>query len=72
LWIADAARGRVIRTREGGEILEEIRLGGGVFCMLGGSDGRTLIMCAAPDFDQHAREASLLAVHVDVPRPGRP
>lgn len=77
LWIADATNGRVIRVREGGEILEEVHPGTGVFaCMLGGTDGTTLYMCCAPDFDEHARsaarEAELRAVTVDVPRGGRP
>jgi sugar lactone lactonase YvrE len=77
LWIADAVGGRLIRVREGGEILEEIRTETGVFaCMLGGSDGRTLFACAAPDFHEearrNAREASLLAIRVDVPHGGRP
>lgn len=77
LWIADAVGGRVVRVREGGEIVDEIRPGTGAFaCMLGGADGRTLFICAAPDFHEHARkaapEASLLAVRVDVPRAGRP
>ena len=44
--------------------------------MLGGADGRTLFICAAPDFDEKARstarEASLLAVRVDVPHAGLP
>ena len=77
LWIADAVAGRLIRVREGGEIVEEIKPGTGVFaCMLGGHDGRTLFACAAPDFYEHARmkarEASLLAIRVDVPHAGRP
>jgi sugar lactone lactonase YvrE len=77
LWIADAVNGRLIRVREGGEIIEEIQPGTGVFaCMLGGSDGRTLFACAAPDFQEenrkNAREASLLAIRVDVPRAGLP
>ena len=77
LWIADALNGRAIRVREGGEIVEEISPGTGVFaCGLGGSDGRTLFLCAAPDFDEQARssarEAQLLSVRVDVPHAGRP
>ena len=40
------------------------------------ADGRTLFICAAPDFHEHARvaatEARLLAVRVDVPHAGRP
>lgn len=77
MWIADAIHGRVVRVREGGQIVDEIRPGTGVFaCMLGGADGRTLFICAAPDFHEQARaaatEASLLAVRVEVPRAGRP
>ena len=45
-------------------------------CMLGGDDGRTLLMCAAPDFCEQARsaanEAVLLTTTVDVPRAGLP
>jgi hypothetical protein len=44
--------------------------------MLGGEDGRTLLMCAAPDFYEHnrapVREAVLLATEVDVPHAGLP
>ncbi len=77
LWIADALHGRAIRVREGGEILDEVSPGSGVFaCGLGGEDGRTLFLCSAPDFDEHARsaarEAQLLSVRVDVPHAGRP
>jgi sugar lactone lactonase YvrE len=77
IWVADAIGSRVIRVREGGEILDEIPAGTGVFaCMLGGDDGRTLFLCAAPSFPEHerrpVREAQLLAVHVDVPHAGLP
>jgi hypothetical protein len=44
--------------------------------MLGGDDGRTLLMCTAPDFGEEARsaahEAVLLTATVDVPRAGLP
>jgi sugar lactone lactonase YvrE len=77
LWIADALNGRAIRVREGGEIVDEISPGTGVFaCGLGGPDGRTLFLCAAPDFNaaarSAAREAQLLSVRVDVPHAGLP
>lgn len=77
MWLADAVHGRVVRVREGGQIVDEIQPGTGAFaCMLGGADGRTLFICAAPDFYEHARrvaqEASLLAVRVEVPHAGRP
>jgi sugar lactone lactonase YvrE len=77
IWAADALGGRVLRVREGGEVVEEIAPGIGVFaCGLGGADGRTLVMCAAPSFAEHerrdTREAKLLACEVDVPRAGLP
>jgi sugar lactone lactonase YvrE len=77
IWVADALHNRVLRVREGGEIQEEIPAGTGVFaCMLGGDDGRTLYLCAAPSFPEHerrpVREAQLLAVDVDVPHAGLP
>lgn len=77
LWVADAIGGRVCRVAEGGEILEEIMPGSGVFaCMLGGSDGRTLFLSCAPDFDEHARsaarEAEIRTVRVEIPHAGLP
>ncbi|WP_163511030.1 SMP-30/gluconolactonase/LRE family protein [Fodinicola acaciae] len=71
LWIADATGGRLIRVVEGGRITDEVSPGSAVFaCALGGSDGRTLFACTAPDFDEHARsaarEARLLAIPVAV------
>ena len=77
VWVADALHSRVLRVREGGEVVEEIATGTGVFaCMLGGDDGRTLFLCAAPSFAEHerrpVREAQLLAVRVDVPHAGLP
>ncbi|WP_326837439.1 SMP-30/gluconolactonase/LRE family protein [Amycolatopsis rhabdoformis] len=77
LWIADAVGARVIRVREGGEIVDEIPTGTGVFaCMLGGADGRTLYLCTAPDFDENARknarEGRLATARVDVPHAGLP
>lgn len=77
LWIADALHGRAVRFREGGDIVDEVSPGTGVFaCGLGGTDGRTLFLCTAPDFDERARaaarEARLLSVRVPVPHAGRP
>jgi sugar lactone lactonase YvrE len=72
VWIADAANGRLLRVREGGEITDELHPGTPVFaCALGGADGRTLYACAAPDFFEAARiaadEATLIAMRVAVP-----
>lgn len=77
LWVADAVGGKVIRVFKGGKIGQTVDPGTGVFaCMLGGQDGRTLFMCAAPDFQEEARkqerEGRLLAVDVDVAGSGLP
>ncbi|MGI8559264.1 MAG: SMP-30/gluconolactonase/LRE family protein [Solirubrobacteraceae bacterium] len=80
IWAADALGGRCARVAPGtGEIVEEIPgpEGLGVFaCMLGGEDGRTLLLCCAPDFDEHTRrtrrEALLVTCTVDVPHAGLP
>jgi len=45
-------------------------------CALGGADGRTLLVCAAPDFlegnRRQAREAVVLSTTVDVGHAGLP
>ncbi len=44
-WYADVGTRRCVRVREGGEVLDEIRLDRGCFaCVLGGRDRRTLFM----------------------------
>ncbi len=75
LWFADASGQRLVRLREGGEVLEQIDLDIGVFaCVLGGPDGRTLFACAAPDFFEkermNVREAKVIATQVNIPRVG--
>jgi sugar lactone lactonase YvrE len=79
VWVADGFHGRVVRVAPGGAIVDEVAGpdGMGVFaCMLGGADGRTLLMAAAPDFFEHTRapvrEAVLVTTEVDVPHAGRP
>ncbi len=79
LWVADAMGGRCIRVAQGGEIVDQVALpsGVGVFaCMLGGEDGRTLLLCCAPDSSErrraNAREASLMTCRVEVPHAGLP
>ena len=61
LWAADGIGGRCIRVARGGDIVDEIRApeGLGIFArMLGGDDGRTLLLCAAPDyFEANRRDA---------------
>jgi sugar lactone lactonase YvrE len=79
IWAADEVGSRCIRLARGGSIVAEIAMPEGfdVFaCMLGGDDGRTLLMCAAPDYDARARaltrDAILLTTTVDVPHAGLP
>jgi sugar lactone lactonase YvrE len=79
IWSADAVGGRCARLAPGGEIVEAIPMpeGLGCFaCQLGGEDGRTLLICAAPDFAEHlrsaVREAVLFTTEVDVPHAGLP
>jgi sugar lactone lactonase YvrE len=79
VWAADVGRGRCVRVTEGGMLVEERRAPDGLqcfACMLGGEDGRTLLVCAAPDFAEEARMAAregvLLSAEVDVPHAGRP
>jgi sugar lactone lactonase YvrE len=79
IWSADAEGGRCARIAPGGDIVEEIRTPDGLgcyACMLGGADGTTLLLCAAPDFAEHRRtgkrEAVLFTTEVDVPHAGLP
>ncbi len=79
IWAADEAGRRCIRVAPGGAILDEIPAPEGLDCFacaLGGEDGRTLLICAAPDFlessRRDARDAVLLSTTVAVPHAGLP
>jgi len=79
IWSADAAHERCCRIAEGGEVLAEVALPVGLrcfACMLGGEDGRTLLLCGAPDYDarrrSESREGVLLTTRVTVPHAGLP
>ncbi len=79
IWFADALGGRVARAAPGGQIVDEIAAPEGLnfyACALGGEDGRTLLMCGAPDFfegpRQAVREAVLITAQVDAPHAGLP
>jgi sugar lactone lactonase YvrE len=79
IWCADGLNSRVVRIAPGGAIVEEIGApdGMGVYaCALGGDDGRTLLLCCAPDFYEHTRapvrEAVLVSTEVGVPHAGLP
>src|SRR5436190_6425663 len=79
IWAADAAGGGCRRVAEGGTVTDEVRLPDGFAafaCMLGGQDGRALLICAAPDFLEHNRagatDAVLFTTAVEVPHAGLP
>lgn len=77
IWYASVPGQRCVRVAEGGEVLDTVEADRGCFaCMLGGDDGRTLLLCAAPDFFEHSRKASreavLFTTRVDVPHAGLP
>lgn len=79
VWMADAIHNRCLRVSQGGTVVETIPAPDGLnifACALGGDDGRTLLLCAAPDYFEaaHGRtgDAVLLTTQVDVPHGGRP
>jgi sugar lactone lactonase YvrE len=79
IWSADEAGRRCIRVAPGGAIVDQIGMPDGLSCFacaLGGDDGRTLLLCAAPDFlegnRRQSHEAVLLQTTVDVGHAGRP
>jgi sugar lactone lactonase YvrE len=79
IWSADSVGGRVALVAEGGEIVDEIKAPqdvGYFACALGGDDGKTLLICAAPDFLEfkrvESRDAVLWTTRVDVGHAGLP
>ncbi|GAA4006693.1 SMP-30/gluconolactonase/LRE family protein [Comamonas faecalis] len=78
VWFADTIHQRAVRMAEGGRILQEVHTAPeGIFAVaLGGDDGKTLFMCAAPDWDEGqrkaARQARMLATRVAVRHAGTP
>src|SRR5271163_286636 len=77
VWVADAMHARLLRVAEHGRILEESKMGTGVFaCMLGGDDGHTLFACVAPSYHESEasvnHRASVVMKKVKVPHAGLP
>jgi sugar lactone lactonase YvrE len=78
VWSACPYTGRVLRIREGGEVVDEVKgtHPGAFACMLGGDDRRTLYLCTAPthvpDEARVAHGGRIEAVRVDVPGAGLP
>jgi sugar lactone lactonase YvrE len=78
VWAACPFTGRVMRIREGGEVVDEVKgtHPGAFACMLGGDDRLTLYVCTAPthvpDEARVAHGGRIEAVPVDVPGAGWP
>lgn len=78
VWVACPLTGRVLRVRDGGEVLDEIKVTNdfAYACMLGGDDRRTLYMCTAASSDPketlRLRSGRIEAIEVDVPGAGLP
>jgi len=78
VWAGNSLGTRIARIAPGGEVLEWVPAPEpdcAVYAvMLGGEDGRTLLMCVAPDWrlgmGDDAPRASLYTMRVDVPRHG--
>jgi sugar lactone lactonase YvrE len=79
IWAGDSLHRRCARIAPGGEILEEIPSPEDLVFygpMLGGDDGHTLLLCAAPDWREERPEGELASVmfttRVEVPHAGLP
>jgi len=78
VWVACPLTGRVLRVREGGDVLDEIKVTNdfAFACMLGGDDRRTLYMCTAagsdPKTTRDLRSGRIEAIEVAVPGAGLP
>jgi sugar lactone lactonase YvrE len=79
IWSADGEHSRCRRVAPGGEIVDEVRIPAGLkcyACMLGGDDGRTLLLCSCGGTDRETqlatRDGTLFTTAVDVPHAGLP
>jgi sugar lactone lactonase YvrE len=78
VWVACPVTGRCLRVRDGGEVLDEIKVTNdfAFACMLGGDDRRTLYMCTAASSDPKEtlglRSGRIEAIPVYVPGAGIP
>lgn len=78
IWYADVPNGYCRRVREGGEMIEEVKLDRGAFaCMLGGASRRTLYIASAKWFGMDrmadmAGHGQIRAIEVSVRGAGLP
>jgi len=79
IWVASPSTASVIRVKEGGEILDRIRVETNAYaCMLGGEDLKTLFICTSnasgvdPEAAVKEKSGKIEIVKVDVPGAGKP
>ncbi len=79
IWSADPRESRARLIAEGGRVIEEIRTPAGTApfaCMLGGADGKTLLLACSPPGVGAGREGKtdgcIFTARVDVPGAGYP
>jgi sugar lactone lactonase YvrE len=78
VWYADVPNRRCVRIREGGEVLEEVEFDrGGLACMLGGDDGKTLFIVAREwsgtgNIAEREPTGQILTLQAPEPHAGRP
>ena len=76
VWYADVPNKCCVRVREGGEVLQTVKLDRGCFaCMLGGVDKRTLFLIAAEwrgmdKIAEVARARTGQVLTIEAPAPG--
>ena len=78
VWMACPFSGRVVRVKDGGEVLQEVKVSydAAFACMLGGDDRKTLFICTAPDHVpeevRKQRGGRIETIEVEVPGAGLP
>jgi sugar lactone lactonase YvrE len=77
IWVASPLGNDVLRVREGGEVTHRVRCSqNAIACMLGGPDGRHLLVCSSattrPEECRAKRPARIEVARVDIPGAGWP
>jgi len=78
VWFADSSSARFVLVEEGGTVVDEIACPDGLnayACMLGGADGRQLVLCCGAGHTEEERVSGssvLLATTVATPHAGLP
>ena len=77
IWVASPSTNDVIRVKEGGALLDKVKVDMGAFaCMLGGNKGKTLFISTSKDSKEEIclkeKSARIETIEVDVSRAGLP